>query len=137
VSLVLVGLFISIQRPLDVEVTPELILAIFVPPLIYEAAFHLDFRLLRSSLTAIIALAIPGVLLTTVLVGGMVAVGTGLSFATAAVFGALIAATDPVAVVALFRALGVPRERGRKPAQRWYSDRGFQHRADSSSHRCL
>jgi CPA1 family monovalent cation:H+ antiporter len=110
VSLVLVGLFISIQRPIAVEVTPELILAIFVPPLIFEAAFHLDFRLLRSNLTPIIMLAVPGVLLTTLFVGGMVALGAGLSFATAAVFGALIAATDPVAVVALFRTLGVPRQ---------------------------
>jgi CPA1 family monovalent cation:H+ antiporter len=50
VALVLVGLFISYQRPLDIEVTPELILSLFVPPLIFEAAFHLDFRLLRDSL---------------------------------------------------------------------------------------
>jgi CPA1 family monovalent cation:H+ antiporter len=111
VSLVLVGLFLAAQRAwaVEVEVTPELILAIFVPPLVFEAAFHLDFRLLRANLVPIIMLAIPGVLLTTVLVGGLVAVGAGLSFGTAAVFGALIAATDPVAVVALFRALGVPR----------------------------
>ena len=109
VSLVLVGLFISIQRPIDIEITPELILAIFVPPLIFEAAFHLDYRLLRSNLAPIVMLAVPGVLLSTLFVGGMVALGTGLSFATAAVFGALISATDPVAVVALFRTLGVPR----------------------------
>ncbi len=110
VSLVLVGLFISIRRPIAIEVTPELILSIFVPPLIFEAALHLDYRLLRSNLASIIMLALPGVILTTLLVGGMVALGAGLSFASAAVFGALIAATDPVAVVALFRALGVPRQ---------------------------
>jgi CPA1 family monovalent cation:H+ antiporter len=110
VSLVLVGLFISIRRPIAVEVTPELILSIFVPPLIFEAAFHLDYRLLRKNLASIIMLAVPGVILTTLFVGGMVALGAKLSFATAAVFGALIAATDPVAVVALFRALGVPRQ---------------------------
>ncbi len=110
VSLVLIGLFISIQRPIDVEVTPELILSIFVPPLIFEAALHLDFKLLRNNLPLIIMLAVPGVLLTTLFVGGIVTVGAGLPFAVAAVFGALIAATDPVAVVALFRALGVPRQ---------------------------
>jgi CPA1 family monovalent cation:H+ antiporter len=110
VSLVLVGLVISAQRPIAIEFTPELILAIFVPPLIFEAAFHLDYRLLRSNLGPIIMLAVPGVLLTTVFVGGVVALGTGLPFAVAMVFGALIAATDPVAVVALFRALGVPRQ---------------------------
>ena len=108
VALVLVGLAITIWRPLDIGVTPELILFLFVPPLIFEAAFNLDLRLLRDNLAPILVLAIPGVLLTTFFVGGVVALGTGLPFATAVVFGALIAATDPVAVVALFRALGVP-----------------------------
>ena len=110
VALVLVGLFIAIRRPLDIEVTPELILSLFVPPLIFEAAFHLDLRLLRDNLPPILILAVPGVLLTALFVGGGVALGTGLPFATAVVFGALIAATDPVAVVALFRELGVPRQ---------------------------
>jgi CPA1 family monovalent cation:H+ antiporter len=109
VSLVVVGLFISTQRPIDLHVTPELILALFVPPLIFEAAFHLDFQMLRENLAPILMLAVPGVLLTTLLVGGIVTLGTGISLAVTSVFGALIAATDPVAVVALFRALGVPR----------------------------
>jgi len=108
VALVLVGLLITIRHPLAIELTPELILSLFVPPLIFEAAFHLDFGLLRDNLMPILVLAVPGVLLTTLLVGVMVAAGTGLPLATAAVFGALIAATDPVAVIALFRALGVP-----------------------------
>lgn len=110
VTLVLVGLFIAVQRPLDIEVTPELILSLFVPPLIFEAAFHLDFRLLRDNLASILILAVPGVVLITLLVGGIVAAGTDLTFSVAVIFGALIAATDPVAVISLFRALGVPRQ---------------------------
>lgn len=109
VALVLVGLFIAFQRPIDIEITPELILALFVPPLIFEAAFHLDFNLLRVNLAPILVLAVPGVIATTLLVGVIVSLGTELTLAAAVVFGALIAATDPVAVVALFRALGVPR----------------------------
>ncbi|MGD1993778.1 MAG: Na+/H+ antiporter [Anaerolineae bacterium] len=109
VSLVLVGFFLSIQSPVDVDVTPEIILALFVPPLLFEAAFHLDFRLLRENLVPILMLAVPGVVVATLLVGGVVALGTGLGLGVTAIFGALIAATDPVAVVALFRALGVPR----------------------------
>lgn len=108
VSLVLVGLFISIQRPLDVEITPELIMIIFVPPLLFEAAFHLDFKMLRDNLATIVTLAVPGVILTTLLVGGIVTLGAGLPLGATLVFGALIAATDPVAVIALFRTLGVP-----------------------------
>ena len=109
VSLVVVGLFISIWRPLDIEITPELIMVIFVPPLIFEAAFHLDFKMLRDSLTPIMILAVPGVILTTLLIGGIVALGVGLPLGVTLVFGALIAATDPVAVIAIFRTLGVPR----------------------------
>ncbi len=111
VSLVLVGLLLTIWQPLplEIEVTPELILVLFLPPLVFEAAFHLNFRLLRENLGPIVLLAVPGVLLGTLLVGGLVSLGTGLPLAVAATFGALIAATDPVAVVALFRALGVPR----------------------------
>ena len=112
VSLVLVGVLIAVWRPITFEVTPEIILAIFIPPLVFEAAFHLDFRSLRSNLPTIVMLAVPGVIVTAVLVGGVVALGTGMSFGVAVVFGALISATDPVAVVALFRALGVPHRLG-------------------------
>lgn len=109
VALVLVGLLITIQQTIQIELTPELILALFVPPLIYEAAFHVEFQLLRAALLAILVLAIPGVLLTTVIVGLIVSAGVNLPLSSALVFGALIAATDPVAVVALFRALGTPK----------------------------
>lgn len=110
VSLVVVGLLIAIPTGLELEATPELILAIFVPPLLFEAAFHLDLRQLRENLGPILILAVPGVLLSTMLVGGMTALGAGMAFGSAVVFGALIAATDPVAVVSLFRALGVPQK---------------------------
>jgi len=109
VALVLVGLFMAVQHPLAIEVTPGHILALLIPPLIFEAAFHIDLALLRDNLVPVLTLAVPGVVLTTFVVGGMVTIGVGLPLAVAAVFGALIAATDPVAVVASFRALGVSR----------------------------
>lgn len=62
----------------------------------------------RASLAPILLLAVPGVVATTVLVGGIVAIGPELPLSAAIVFCALIAATDPVAVITLFRALGVP-----------------------------
>jgi CPA1 family monovalent cation:H+ antiporter len=116
VALVLVGLFITTREPdIAIEVTDELILALFVPPLIFEAAFHLEFNQLRDNLVPILILAVPGVVLSTFIVAGIVSFGVnlifgiGLTFSVAAVFGALISATDPVAVVAFFRVLGVPR----------------------------
>ncbi len=109
VALVIVGLLITFQSPVSFELTPELILALFVPPLVFEAAFHLNLTELRRNLTGILLMAIPGVILTTVIVAGVISVGTSISLPVALVFGALIAATDPLAVVALFRALGVPK----------------------------
>jgi len=109
VALVVVGLLLTTQSTVKIELTPELILALFVPPLVFEAAFHLNLTELRRNSTLILVLAVPGVLLTTLIVGGILAVSTSLSLPVALVFGALIAATDPVAVVALFRLLGVPK----------------------------
>jgi CPA1 family monovalent cation:H+ antiporter len=109
VALVLVGLFITVKQPLAFEVTPELILVLFVPPLIFQAAFHVEFNDLRDNLVPILALAVPGVLLSTLIVSGIVAFGVGLPLTIAVVFGALISATDPVSVIALFRTLGVSR----------------------------
>jgi Na+:H+ antiporter len=71
VALVIVGLLITSQQTLVIDLTPELILALFVPPLVFEAAFHIDFERLRSNLIPILVLAIPGVLLTMLIVGGI------------------------------------------------------------------
>ena len=109
VALVVVGLLLTNLSTIHVELTPELILGLFVPPLVFEAAFHLNFAELRRNLTTILVLAVPGVLITMLIVGGLLSFGTSLSLVSALVFGALIAATDPVAVVALFRLLGVPK----------------------------
>jgi CPA1 family monovalent cation:H+ antiporter len=109
VALVIVGLLITFQSAFTFELTPELILGLFVPPLVFEAAFHLDIRELRRNFTAILLLAVPGVILTTFVIGGVLVFGIKLSLPIALLFGALIAATDPVAVIALFRTLGVPK----------------------------
>ena len=111
VGLVGIGLFISaIFEPLPNPISPDIILSLLVPPLVFEAAFHLRLDDLRRDLGFILTLAVPGVLLTTLVVGGLIYVANiGIDLQLAMVFGALIAATDPVAVVALFRRLGVPK----------------------------
>ncbi len=103
------GLVLSLLSPVAIKISPQIILALLVPPLVFEAAFHLNLEHLRRDVWLIALFALPGVILTTLLVGGVVAAGTGLAIQSALVFGALISATDPVAVVALFRRLGVPR----------------------------
>ena len=109
IGLVLVGLLMTLRGAIEITISPTLILGLLVPPLIFEAAFHLNLRDLRQNLAPIIILAIPGVLLTTILVGGIVALGAGIALPIALVFGAIVSATDPVSVVALFRKLGVPK----------------------------
>ena len=109
VALVVVGLLITFQKESEMSLTPELILSLFIPPLVFEASFHLEFKSLRENWLVIAGLAIPGVLLTTLIVGAIVSWGVGIPLANGLVFGALIAATDPVAVVALFKALGAPK----------------------------
>ncbi len=109
VGLVLIGLAISFLININIEIPPQIILALLVPPLVFEAAFHIRLEDLRRDFWLIMLLAFPGVILTTFLVGGMVAWGTGLAIPVALVFGALVSATDPVAVIALFKRLGAPR----------------------------
>ena len=111
VGLVLVGLGIAlvIQNPLETTITPELILALLVPPLVFEAAFHIDYTSLRRDMALILVLAVPGVVITMLLVGGVLNFTTPITISTALIFGALIAATDPIAVIALFRSLGAPK----------------------------
>lgn len=109
VALVVVGLVITFQSPLQIDLTPELILALFVPPLVFEAAFHINFSDLRLHFFRILVLAVLGVVLAMVIVGGILQLGIGMPLGFAMLFGALISATDPVAVVALFRTLGVPK----------------------------
>ncbi len=108
VGLVLIG-FAMTPLELGVDISPELILDLLVPPLIFEAAFHIRFADLKRDLWLILLMAIPGVLVTTFLVGWIVSFVPGIALPTALIFGALIAATDPVAVVALFKQLGVPK----------------------------
>jgi CPA1 family monovalent cation:H+ antiporter len=109
VALVVVGLLITFQQPVELHLTPELILVLFVPPLVFEAAFHINLGDLRRDWTFIGLLAVPGVILSMFIIGGILAFTTPLGLSLGLVFGALIAATDPVAVVSLFRAIGVPK----------------------------
>ncbi|VAW33470.1 hypothetical protein MNBD_CHLOROFLEXI01-753 [hydrothermal vent metagenome] len=110
VALVLVGLVLSFfPNFLGFSVSSDLILAILVPPLIFEATLHIPWRKLKKDLLLIIMLAIGGTLIGTFFVGGLVVQFLGISWAAALAFGALISATDPVAVIAFFRSLGVSK----------------------------
>jgi CPA1 family monovalent cation:H+ antiporter len=110
VALVIAGLGASVLGDLvAVSVSPDLILALLVPPLLFEATLHLPWSKLKSDLTPILMFALIGTFIGTVLLGALVNQALGLPWPAAFAFGALISATDPVAVIAFFKALGAPK----------------------------
>ena len=103
VALVVTGLALGvIGGPFSVPLTEDLILDVFVPALLFEAAYNLPWQRLRAEIRPITALAIPGVIASTFIVGATVHFA-GLRWPVALLFGALISATDPVSVLATFR----------------------------------
>ncbi|MBD2196110.1 MULTISPECIES: cation:proton antiporter [Calothrix] len=105
--LVIVGLGLAFVDIHLVNLSPELILLIFLPPLLFEAAWNLKWLDLKRDFLPICLYAVLGVVIS--IVG--VAIGlnqfAGLSLTTALLIGASLSATDPVSVTALFRELGV------------------------------
>lgn len=94
----------------DTVLDPDLVLVIFLPPLLYSAAFFSSLRDLKDNLRPISMLAV-GLVVTTTLVVGVVAhlaIG-GLTWAAAFTLGAILSPTDPVAATAIAGRLGAPR----------------------------
>ncbi len=85
----------------------DALLIVFLPPLIFEAAWAVDLTSLRRVAVQVVLLALPGVVLVAGLIGGGIALTGQLPLASAVLFGAIVSATDPVAVIAIFRRLNV------------------------------
>jgi monovalent cation:H+ antiporter, CPA1 family len=118
VALVLVGMALAqlgetyprALGPLQgLEISSGLILYVFLPTLVFESAFHLDARQLRRDIAPVLMLAVPGLLVSTFIIGTVMALATPVPFAAALLLGAILSATDPVAVISLFKRLGAPR----------------------------
>jgi monovalent cation/hydrogen antiporter len=110
VFLVVGGLVLSFVPGLpSVELPPDLVLLIFLPPLLYSAAFFSSPRDLRANLRPIALLSVGLVLLTSVTVAVVGHVIIGLSWPAAFVLGVVVSPTDPVAVVATAERFGMPR----------------------------
>ncbi|ELR99114.1 sodium:proton antiporter [Gloeocapsa sp. PCC 73106] len=107
--LVIVGLGLGFVDVELFELSPELILDIFVPPLLFEAAWNIRWRDLVKDWLPITLFATLGVVIVVVIVAVSLAYFTPISFTTALLIGASLAATDPVAVIALFRDLGTSK----------------------------
>ncbi|WP_305906796.1 cation:proton antiporter [Methylomarinum sp. Ch1-1] len=117
VMLVILGMAINLAKsyipffPLlkNFHITSELVLFVFLPALIFEASLKIDARELLKNIWPVLLLAIPGMLISMLLVGIGLWFTLDVDIAVALLFGALISATDPVAVVAIFKNLGISK----------------------------
>lgn len=87
---------------------PHFLLFLFLPALIYASASNINYHVFRIQRIQILTLAGIGVVFATLLTGLPVMAIMGWDFDTAMTFGAMVSATDPVAVVALLGELGAP-----------------------------
>ncbi|HKV82922.1 MAG TPA: cation:proton antiporter [Ktedonobacterales bacterium] len=109
IALVLAGLFGFQPGFRHIVLTPDLILVVFLPLLLFEGAYNVSATRLRDNLLPISLLAGPGVLFGMLITGAIVHLLLGLGWGPSLLFGALISSTDPIAVVSLFRELGAPK----------------------------
>jgi Na+:H+ antiporter len=110
VVMVIVGLAVS-AAPIGgnvIQVSPELAVTLLLPGLVFEAAYRLDGNELRRSFGGVALLAVPGVLVCAAVVAIVLNLATGLPLEESFVVGAIVSATDPVAVVATMRQLRAP-----------------------------
>ncbi|HJO11851.1 MAG TPA: cation:proton antiporter [Gammaproteobacteria bacterium] len=116
IALVLVGIGLArlaeltplLEMLTSFQLTPELVLFVFIPTLIYESAHGLEASELQRNLMPVLVLAVPGLLLSTAIIGGIFFYLTSFSLVISLLLGAILSATDPVAVIAIFKQLGVP-----------------------------
>jgi CPA1 family monovalent cation:H+ antiporter len=116
VALVVVGLIVgSLNLVSPPHLTKDLLFTVFLPGLIFEAAYNIHVGELRRSWRTVTTLAVPGVIIAILVTGfamtgliGMFGLAPAFTWRDGLVFAALVSATDPIAVVSLFRKLGVP-----------------------------
>ena len=119
IGLVLVGMILALLSKFGhtgtvihlakMKISSKVILYLLLPSLIFEAAIHINTRLFIKNLKPILALAIPGLFISMLIIGFAASYFTTLSLSTGLLFGALISATDPVAVIQIFREIGAPK----------------------------
>jgi monovalent cation:H+ antiporter, CPA1 family len=111
VGLVVAGFLIALMpNSPELRLSRSLIFNVLLPPLVFEAALQLEWKRFRGELPLTLTLAFVGVAVAAAVVAGGMHWAIGWSWIAAALFGVLIAATDPISVIATFREIGcVPR----------------------------
>lgn len=109
IALLLAGLAASILGiEFGIELSHDIILLVLLPPLLFEGAATTDLERFRTNFPLILALAIPGLLLSVLVLGYVGQYVFGFPLLVALLFASMILPTDPVSVLALFDELGAP-----------------------------
>ncbi len=104
----ILGDFLTSLEAMDI--TSEVVFFVFLPALIFESALNINARHLMTDIgPPILLLAILGLLISTMLVGIFVWSVSDISLVACLLLGAIVSATDPVAIVAIFKNLGAPK----------------------------
>lgn len=93
----------------SLPIPPDALLLIFLPVLLFETALGIDARALRDDVVPILTMAVVAVLVTTFVIGYTLDPFTPVGLVPCLLLGAIVATTDPVAVVGIFREVGAPR----------------------------
>ncbi len=121
VFLVIIGLILGLLAQIptfhffsEFTLTPELLFYLLLPTLIFESAYNINVRRMVEDASIIFILSVVGLIVSTLVIGAglyylLAFLGFTVPFIVTLLFGALISATDPVAVLALFKEYGAPR----------------------------
>ncbi len=109
IALVLAGACVGASRLIPpIGLDPEIVLQVFLPILLFEAAIATDARRLRENLTPIVVLAVPGLLVSLFVVGAVLHFGLALHWPVALLLGSILSTTDTIAVMAGIRKVRTP-----------------------------
>jgi len=108
-ALVMVGLGVSFFHfPAEIHLSHDLVFYIILPPLLFLGGLNLDFHELRENFWRILTFSIPGVLISTFVIGYLLSYLLEMELIYGLLFGALITPTDPISVLAIFKDVGAP-----------------------------
>lgn len=111
IALVIWGLILGLAQFIEpVRLSKELVLTVFLPPLLFDGALHIRAKVLRNQAGLVFGLALAGTLFTALVIGAAAHILLGFDWLTGLLLGAIIAPTDPVSVLAIFRRANVDRD---------------------------
>jgi len=111
IALVLVGLGIALTKLApSIVISKEVVFLLVLPPLLFQGALHMNLSDLKAHWKSIAMLAVPGVIVSTVLIGFMLHKLWGIELIYGLLFGALITPTDPISVLSILKQVGAPKQ---------------------------